>query len=424
MNRTLRLGIIGLGTVGTKVVQTLLSPKLSPYYKNLFKIEAICAKDKDKKRDFDKTLFRWIDDPLDLVSDPDVDVVLELMRNTTEEIETDVCFKALQSKKHLITGNKMVLSNNLNELAKIAETNETYLGFEAAILGSTPVLQTLKESILPHDVTRLFGIISVTCNFILSQMTNQNQSFKDALIDAQKRGFGELDTHIDLEGVDAARKLSLLTALTFKTKNTLPYVQVEGIQSLNPIDLRLAFDLKHRVKLIAYAEKDNHLIRQNVSLYLVPFGHDLANIEAQENVIIVEGDLVGKILFEGDGAGSGVATSAVFSDLLNLARQNKFYPLGIPSENFEDFAFDTMDNHSCCFYVRLSGKNIKSDFQELTHAFQKHNITIKEIIQKDLRIGGFSTNIAIITHEIKEKALKEALSTIPHIKTTFIRVLD
>ncbi|NJL08213.1 MAG: homoserine dehydrogenase, partial [Methylacidiphilales bacterium] len=319
MAGSLKVGLAGLGTVGSSVVRILQdkAPKLATKAGRPIELVAVCAKEvKDQRLDLSKV--RWVDTPTALAADPEIDVLVELMGGEGDPAKTTV-ETALKAGKHVVTANKALIARHGAMLARAAEDRGVAFNFEAAVAGGIPVIKTLREGLVANRIERVWGILNGTCNYILTRMLDEKLSFDDCLKEAQRLGYAEANPAFDIDGFDTAHKLAILTSLAFGTEIDCDAVYVEGIRQISLADLEMADELGYRVKLLGVAVRSETGIEQRVHPTMVPKEAPLAQVGGVTNAVKIDGDAVSLTLI-GPGAGGAATASAVVSDLCDIAR--------------------------------------------------------------------------------------------------------
>ena len=333
MKSPLRIGIAGLGTVGAGVVKLLAEHGrlLALRGGRSLKLVAVSARSKAKKRDIDLGGVRWERDPLALATADDIDVVVELIGGSGG-VARRLVQASLRSGKHVITANKALLAMHGAELAELAEKKGSILAFEAAVAGGIPIIKALREGLVGNRVKRLYGILNGTCNYILTTMRETGRDFEAVLAEAQAAGYAEADPSFDVDGIDAAHKLAVLTGAAFGARVNFDGVYVEGIRHVSAMDIRFAEELGFRIKLLGLARETRYGIEQRVHPCLVPLATPIAHIEGVFNAVVIEGDFVGTTMFQGRGAGQGPTASAVVADLVDVARGRQMPAFVVPAD--------------------------------------------------------------------------------------------
>ncbi|MEM8688768.1 MAG: homoserine dehydrogenase, partial [Pseudomonadota bacterium] len=320
MTNALRLGIAGLGTVGTGLLNIVAKHSASLALRGGTPIEVteVTARNRDKDRGVDMSGITWSASPDAMAASDNVDVFVELMGGEDDPAKSSVA-AALRAGKHVVTANKALLAMHGNELAKLAEENKVALNFEAAVAGGIPIVKTIRESATANQIRRVYGIMNGTCNFIMTKMRNEARDFADVLAEAQALGYAEADPTFDIGGYDAAHKLAILTSLAFGREIDFSAIYVEGIEHIALQDIKAADNLGFKIKLLGVAVETEDGIEQRVHPTLVPKGSNIAEVEGVFNAVGLEGDSVGELILEGAGAGAGPTASAVMADIIDIA---------------------------------------------------------------------------------------------------------
>jgi homoserine dehydrogenase len=424
-----KVALLGLGTVGSGVWRILTDPVgRDPLITNI-EIVGVAVKDLTKLRDVAIPAHLMTTDALALVSDPKVELVIEVCGGIEETLP--LLKTALDLGKHVVSANKALLARHWRSLAALARLRGVYLLFEAAVGGGIPLIQPVRQCLGANRLTRLMGIINGTTNYILTAMTQNSLSYEQALQDAQALGFAERDPTADVEGYDAQEKLALLSALVFRTAIVpLADIPCEGITNVRVEDLRYAQELGFGIKLLAVAERNPQgELYLRVAPYFVPQGHPLHRIQGANNAVLVEGEPLGQVLFAGPGAGSGATASAVVADILNIAA--RLTPRGVfldpmLSEEARCAAvlLSPLD-HGGRFYVRLGVMDKPGVIGMVGQAFGDAGVSLASVVQKASHET--HTELVVITHSVREGQIQAALE---HLRTegvtvgSVLRVLD
>ncbi|MBT6827807.1 MAG: homoserine dehydrogenase, partial [Rhodospirillales bacterium] len=331
MSNSLKVAIAGLGTVGAGTVELL--SRQAEIIKNRAGCEivvtAVSARDRNKDRGVSIDGLTWFDDAVKMAQEADADVVVELIGGSDGPAKA-TCEAALSAGRHVVTANKALLAHHGVELARMAEQADKSLQYEAAVAGGIPIVKSLREGLAANGVNRVLGILNGTSNYILTRMRNEELSFDEVLADAQELGYAEADPSFDIDGVDAAHKLSILAALAFGSAIDFGGVYTEGIRHISLMDVQFAQELGYRIKLLGIAAKSDNGIEQRVHPCLVPEGAAIANVEYAFNAVEVDCDFADTIVHVGPGAGAGPTASAVVADLIDIARGHRVAPLNVP----------------------------------------------------------------------------------------------
>jgi homoserine dehydrogenase len=411
----LRIALAGLGTVSGGVIR-LIEANAALIARRAGRpivISAISARDRNKKRGVDLSPYVWEDDMVILGERADVDVVVELVGGS--DGPALACAKAtIEAGKALVTANKAMIAHHGLKLAEMAEAAKVALKFEAAVAGGIPVIKGLREGAAANEFERVYGILNGTCNYILSTMEDTGRSFADVLAEAQAKGYAEADPAFDIEGTDAAHKLSILAAIAYGTRIDFASVETMGITQLLAADIAQADSLGYVIRLIGMAEEDGGKLFQRVQPHLVPFDHPLAHVDGATNAVVAEGNYSGRLLFQGAGAGDGPTASAVVADLIDIARRAATggdigAPFSVPVAELVAMPPAETGHRRGRAYIRFSLADRPGVLAEITAAMRDAGVSIESLIQK----GGADTSeavlVAMVTHEGPESAVTEAL---------------
>ena len=408
----LRVALAGIGVVGGGVVRLLEANRalIARRAGRAVEIVAVSARDRQKDRGVDLSPYRWEDDMAALVESDDVDVVVEMVGGADGPALT-LARQALGAGKALVTANKAMIAHHGLDLAQIAEAQDTPLKYEAAVAGGIPVIKAIREGASANQIARVYGILNGTCNYILTLMEREGASFADALAAAQAEGYAEADPTFDVDGIDAAHKLSILAALCFGTRLDIDTVTAEGIRGLIAADIREAAALGHRVRLIGMAERDESGLYQHVQPCLVPADHPLAYVPGALNAVVAEGNFVGRLFFEGAGAGAGPTASAIVADIIDIARDEYGPAFAMPVDALDAAPAADAGARVGKHYVRLIVEDRIGVLAEIATAMRDAGVSIESFIQRgDDAEGGVL--IALVTHEGPGRAVAAALAAL------------
>ncbi|WP_448660411.1 homoserine dehydrogenase [Sphingomonas sp. CJ99] len=409
MGDSLRVAIAGLGTVGAGVIRLIDTNAglISRRAGRRIEVVAVSARDRNKDRGVDIARFDWMDDPVDLARHADVDVVVELVGGS-DGPALALARATLGGGKGLVTANKAMIAHHGLELARAAESASVPLKFEAAVAGGVPVIKGLREGAAANELTRVAGILNGTCNFILSKMEAEGRDFAEVLAEAQRLGFAEADPSFDIDGVDAAHKLSILSALAFGTRPAFNDVAIGGIRHVIAADIAEAAALGYRIRLIGIAEAGSHGLFQRVHPHLVPMDHPLAHVTGSLNAVMAEGNFVGPLLFQGRGAGEGPTASAVVADLIDIARGEYGPPYAMPADALAAAEPEAAGERRGRAYLRLTVADKVGVLAEIAAAMRDAGVSIESLIQRGAASDG-SVLVVIVTHDGPERAVAHAL---------------
>ena len=399
----MKVGILGLGTVGGGVVNVLQKNSASIERRTGVKIEVILAgvRDVTQKRICDTSNIKLTEDPFEVVNHPDIDVVLELIGGTgltKKLVET-----AINNGKHVITANKALIANHGNELIKLANKKQVRLLFEASVAGGIPIIKSLEQGLSANNIESLAGIINGTSNFILTDMKEKGRDFDDALKEAQALGYAEEDPTFDTEGIDAAHKLSILAAIAFGTELQFNQVYTKGISGITTEDILHATELGYTIKHLGITKRTGNGIELRVHPTLVPNKQLIAQVDGVMNAVMVKSNALGISLYYGAGAGDEATASAVIADLNDIINnQTSNHILGWKSQ--QKLAVIDNDEIHSEFFLRLLVSDIKGVLAKVTGIFNDHNVSIEALIQKQVDENK-NAHIAITTDKVSTKAI-------------------
>ena len=381
--KEIRIGIVGLGSVGQGVLQ-ILNENLNSIEDKTdtkFRITGISAKNKTRKRDIEISTYPWFDNPLELTLNPDVDVIIELVGGE-DGIALQLVESALKKKKHVITANKALIAKHGNQLINLAEKNNVKILFEAAVAGAIPIIKTLKESTASNNISAIYGILNGTCNYILTSMEREGVSFNDALKSAQDLGFAESDPTFDIEGYDTAHKLAILSSVAYSKEINFKDIDVQGITNIELEDITAAKDYGFKIKLLGVSKKQNNgEIIQVVRPTLLPMDSNLAMVDMEKNAIFIQGNFFSELMLAGPGAGRLPTASSVMSDLFDLANETKYPTLGLSSNKLEkNIKSESINSNR--YYLRLFLPDVSGTMASITNAMARFNISIDDITQR------------------------------------------
>ena len=421
------IAIVGLGNIGSYFYKTLLKNKanISSKTGKIPVIKYLSARNIKKKRGFKISKFKWVKKPLDLTKFKDVDIIVELIGGS-DGVAKKLVFAALKNKIHVITANKALMAKHGDQLANLAEKNHVNLEYEASVAGGVPIIRAIKEGLILNKISKIYGILNGTTNFILTSMESKKKNFNDVLDDAKKLGFAETNPASDLNGNDSAAKLRILSSLAFNKKISKNQILTEGIQNINLTDIIHSKKLGYKIKLLSISEIRSNKLIERVHPCLISSNSSLSNIGGVLNSIVVDGFPVGKSIFQGEGAGPGATTSALISDLCSVLRGNIKYPFGISSKYRKKISNFDINKHVCSSYLRVEVKDIPGVLSSITKIFAKNKISIKNLLQKPNKKKKMAT-IIIITHNNLEENYKKLVSNLFKNKfvlkkPTFIRI--
>jgi len=422
MAEPLKLGLAGLGTVGSATVRMLMRSKdeLAARAGRPIELKAYASKDPPRDNTIDLSNIRKVDGPVALAADPEIDVFVELMGGAGDPAKSSV-EAAFNAGHGVVTANKALIAKHGVQLAKLAEQKNAPFSFEAAVAGGIPVIKTLREGLGGAHISRVYGILNGTCNYILTQMLKEKRSFADCLKEAQKLGYAEADPTFDIGGFDTAHKIAILTSIAFGTEVDADAIYIEGIESITLADLEAADDLGYRVKLLGVATRNESGIEQRVHPTMVPKGSVIGEIDGVLNGVAIDSDMMGLTLV-GPGAGGDATSSAVVADIVDLAAGRRVHPFGRPAAKLKKLARAPMQRHEGGYYIRLAAIDKPGTAATIARRMADENISLESIMQHrkasrphggdDPKSAGAAASVVLITYATSEDAVRRALAVI------------
>ena len=417
MKNKLNIAIVGLGQIGIYLYNELVTKKKDIENKTGRKINivAISAKNKNKKRRFKINKNIFFRNPLDILKKRNIDILFECI-GQSDGISKKIVENALKNKIHVITPNKELIAKHGDYLCKLAEKNKINLEFEAAVAGGIPILRTIKEGLATNKITKVYGILNGTCNYILSQMEKTKSSFKNVLASAQKLGYAEPgNPKFDLNGQDTLSKVKILSSLSFNKKISKGNYLMEGIENIDSKDFNMADQLGLRIKLLGITEIINNKLFERVHPCLVKKESYIGNVNNVMNAVILEGFPVGESILQGEGAGPGPTSSALMSDLLSILRGNIKHPFGVADKKRVKPDLYDVNNYENSLYIRFEVKDKPGVLSDITKKLAKHKISIQRLIQIPDN-SKRKASIIIITHRTKELNSRRCLNSFKNNK--------
>ncbi|MDD2795115.1 homoserine dehydrogenase [Acidocella sp.] len=408
----LKAGIAGLGTVGAGTVRLLAenAALIAARAGRPISVTAVSARDKSRDRGIALAGITWHEDALSLATDPNVDVVVELIGGTSGPAKALV-EAAIAAGRPVVTANKALLAVHGAAIAAAAETAGLPLGFEAAVAGGIPVIKVLREGLAANRVSRVAGILNGTCNYILTTMREEGRDFPEVLADAQALGYAEADPAFDIDGVDAAHKLTILAALAFGQNVDFSSVHIEGIRHISALDISFAEELGYRIKLLGIAQQTPAGVSMRVHPAMVPVSKLLAAVEGVFNAVLMEGDFSGPVFCQGRGAGAGPTASAVVADLIDIARGSKIPVWGAAQSALAPSRPVAIAALTGAYYLRLMVTDQPGVLADVTAILREHGISLESMLQHG-RKPGEAVPIVLVTHDTVEAAISAAIARI------------
>ena len=408
----LKIGVAGLGSVGAGVVKLLhgQSELLERRCGRVLAVTAVSARDRQRNRGVDLFGIRWFVDPRELAADDEVDVVVELIGGS-DGVALDVVESAIAANKSVVTANKAMMAIHGTRLARQAEQAGVGLAYEAAVAGGIPIVKALREGLAGNRINRVYGILNGTCNYILTAMEEAGREFDEVLAEAQVLGYAEADPGFDVDGIDAAHKLALLTSLAFGRPVEFDSVFIEGIRDIGTVDIEYARELGFRIKLLAIARATESGVEQRVHPCLVSRDTLIAHVQGVFNAVVAEGDFVGRTVYEGRGAGEKPTASAVVADLIDLARGGNLPAFGVPTASLEATPAVPMEDHVGAYYVRLMVVDKPGVMADVAAILRDENVSLESVLQRG-RDPGEVVPVILTTHVTVEAGMRKALREI------------
>ena len=428
-----RVGLLGLGTVGGGTV-TVLKRNAAEIARRAGRgivITHASARDLNKPRICDTTGIHVTADAFEIVSNPYIDVVVELIGG--DKLALDLVMQAIENGKHVVTANKALIAKHGNEIFAKARDKGVMVAFEAAVAGGIPIIKAIREGLAGNQIKWLAGIINGTGNFILTEMRDKGRDFNDVLKEAQELGYAEADPTFDVEGIDAAHKLTILASIAYGVPLQFDAAYTEGITRITREDVSYAEQLGYRIKHLGVSKKTDKGIQLRVHPTLIPERRLIANVDGVMNAILVMGDAVGPTLYYGAGAGAEPTASAVVADLVDVVRaltsdpENRVPHLAFQPDAMSDAPILSMDDVETAYYLRMQASDKPGVLADVTKILGDHNISIEAIIQKEPAEDTITASVIMLTHRVLEKNMNDAIAKIEaldniHDKVTRIRV--
>lgn len=416
--KPVKVGLLGLGTVGggTAVILKRNAEEISRRAGRGIEIDFIATLDASAAANLGLDNVRLTDDAFEVVNDPDIDVVVELIGGYSPAKE--LVLQAIENGKHVVTANKALIAIHGDEIFAKAQEKGVVVAFEAAIAGGIPIIKALREGLAANRIEWLAGIINGTGNFILTEMRDKGRNFDDVLAEAQALGYAEADPTFDVEGIDAAHKLTILSSIAFGIPLQFDKTYTEGISKITLEDVAYAEELGYRIKHLGVARRTEAGVEQRVHPTLIPKSRLIANVNGVMNAVLVKGDAVGATLYYGAGAGDEATGSAVIADIIDVARtlttdpENRVPHLAFQPNELADIPVVSMDAVETAFYLRMTAKDEAGVLAEVTRILGDKDISIEAFIQKQPEHEGDDANIILLTHRVNEGDMNRALEQI------------
>lgn len=425
--KTVKIGICGLGTVGSGTFNVIArnQAEINARAGCNIEITQIGARRDNPAADTSKA--NVTRDIFEVVSNPEVDIVVELIGGTT--VAKELVLKAIENGKHVVTANKALIAEFGNEIFEKAAEKGVAVAYEAAVAGGIPIIRALREGLAANKIEWLAGIINGTGNFILTEMRDKGRTFEDVLAEAQALGYAEADPTFDVEGIDAAHKLVILASLAFGMPLQFDKVYCEGIAQIAPEDVTYASELGYRIKHLGIARQHETGVELRVHPTFIPERRLIANVDGVDNAVLVKGDAVGSTMYYGPGAGSEPTASSVIADVVNLARmlsasqENRVPALGFVRKSLQDFPVLPMGDIETGYYLRLNAIDKPGVLSRVTQILSDSGISIEALIQKEPREDQVEVPVIVLTNRVLEKNMNDAIVKIEGLETVVGKVV-
>ena len=417
MSDEIRLAVAGLGTVGAGVVDLLQrnGELIAARAGRRLTVAAVCARDRAKDRGIDLGGAAWRDDPVALAGAGGHEVFVELIGGADGPAKAAV-EAALAAGKHVVTANKALIAEHGAALAARADSAGVALSFEAGVAGGIPIVKAMREGLAGNRIGRVVGILNGTCNYILTDMRRSGRPFEEVLEEAQQLGYAEADPRFDVDGIDAAHKLAILTSLAFGVTVDFAGVSIAGIRKVRPVDIEFADELDYRIKLLGIGARTESGIGQHVEPCMVRRGSPLGAVDGVYNAVMVQSDAAEDTTYEGRGAGAGPTASAVVADIVDIARGRALPAFGIPAAALKPLRRADPEARRGAFYVRLIVRDRPGVMADIAAALRDEQVSLENVFQRG-RAPDDAVPVVLTTHEGGEAALKRALVRIGGLET-------
>ncbi len=418
-----KIGLLGLGTVGGGTVNVLKrnAQEISRRAGKEIVVVHAAARDLSKPRICDTDGIKLTTDPVEVVNDPEVEIVVELIGG--DGLARELVLSAIEQGKHVVTANKALIAKHGNEIFAAADAKGVTVAYEAAVAGGIPIIKAVREGLSANRIEWLAGIINGTGNFILTEMRDNGTDFADVLAEAQRLGYAEADPTFDVEGIDAAHKLTILASIAFGMPLQFDKAYTEGITKITGDDVACAEKLGYRIKHLGISRRTENGIELRVHPTLIPERRLIANVDGVMNAVLVQGDAVGPTLYYGPGAGDEPTASAVIADVVDVVRtmgaavENRVPHLAFQADSINNMAILDMGEVETSYYLRISAADRPGVMAELTKILGDRGISIEAMIQQEPTEGESNANIIMLTHKVQEKCMNDAIAMIESLDT-------
>ena len=420
--KTFNIAIAGLGNIGLEVYKNLIKNKKNIYNKTGFKINIshVCAKNVKKNRGVSISKKIWVTNPLQLPKIKEIDIIVELIGGS-DGIAKKLVFESIKNGKHIVTANKALIAKYGDLLSILAEKKSVNLLFEASVGGGIPIIQSIKQGLIANKIKHVYGILNGTTNFILSEMEKKQANFDEILKIAQNKGYAESNPHADISGSDVAAKISILSSICFGSKIINKKFLVEGISNIDLLDIQCAKNLGYKIKLLAISEIINNQIKQRVHPALIPLDLDIANINGVTNAVVVDGEPIGRTIYEGAGAGKGPTSSSIISDIASIMVGNDDFSFGLSPKAKKSYKLFDFNKHVSKYYIRFLVHDKPGVLSAITSVLAKNNISIQNLIQDPDK--NKLSNVIIVTHKAIEYQIQKSIAILSKNKKIFKKIV-
>jgi homoserine dehydrogenase len=427
--KPVNVGLLGLGTVGCGVINVLArnGDEIARRAGRGIEVVAASARDLERPRDCSLDGICLHADPFDVVNDPQVRIVVELIGGTSPARE--LVLAAIEQGKHVVTANKALIALHGNEIFAAAQARGVMVAFEAAVAGGIPIIKAIREGLSGNRILWLAGIINGTGNFILTEMRDKGREFADVLAEAQRLGYAEADPTFDVEGIDAAHKLTILASIAFGIPLQFDKVYTEGIARITREDVAYAAELGYRIKHLGIARQSGQGIELRVHPTLIPHRRLIANVDGVMNAVLVTGDAVGPTLYYGAGAGAEPTASAVVADLVDVVRaltsdpENRVPHLAFQADALSDMAVLSMEEVQTAFYLRLRVQDKPGVLADITRILGDQHISLEAVLQREPDEAAAEASVILLTHKVREGNMNKAIASIQELETVIAPVI-
>lgn len=412
MSTPLKVAVAGLGNVGVGVVKILEQHKelIKDRAGREIQITAVSARSKTQDRSVDLSPYNWVDNAADMADITDIDIVIELIGGE-DGIAYTLSQNTLKNGKSLVTANKAMVAHHGAELADLAQDNNVALRYEAAVAGGIPIIKAIGEGLAANELTQVYGIMNGTTNYMLTHMESRGLSYDEILAEVEELGYLESDPALDLDGIDAAHKLAILSSVAFGTKTDFDNVYVEGIRKIQGIDIEYSKELNFRIKLLGITKYENGTLSQRVHPVMIDRDLPISSVMDGFNALVVDGDYIDRTFYQGRGAGEGPTASAVVADLIDIARGHTGAAFFKPASKLVAAEPVSINQRKGEYYIRIFANDETGVMADITSALKAAGVSIDQMIQKPANSSG-KVYVAIATHETTETALRDALNRI------------